>query len=217
MKRFLEPSELLETLNQRYATKIFDPSKPIAEEDERALLESLRLSPSSFGLQPWKWIVVRDPALRKNLREVSWNQSQVEDAPLYVVFAVRDSVDEAHVRKHIERTAELRHVFPESLAGYESVLMEKIVQAKTPEERRRWAVPQLYIAMGFLGLSASLLGVDTCMLGGIEPEKYDEMLGLEGTGYSTVAAVAVGYRSDADKYGTLAKSRFAEEDVVEYR
>lgn len=196
---------------------MFDPSKPVSEEDERTLLESLRLSPSSFGLQPWKWIVVRDRDLRKKLREVSWNQSQVEDAPLYVVFAVKDDTDAAHVRKHVERTAELRQILPESLAGYESRITEKIIDGMTPEDRRNWAVAQSYISMGFLGLSASLLGIDTCMIGGVEPEKYDELLGLEGTGYSTVATVAVGYRSADDKYATLAKSRFPAEDVIEYR
>lgn len=86
-------SDLLSALNWRYATKAFDPAKPVTDAEWDALLESLRLAPSSFGLQPWKFIDVRTPALRASLREASWGQTQVTDASRFVVLAVKQSMD----------------------------------------------------------------------------------------------------------------------------
>lgn len=216
MKKIVSAADILTALDQRYATKAFDASKPISYEDEKALLESLRLSPSSFGLQPWKWIVVKNKDLRKELRAVSWNQSQVEDAPLYVVFAVRKGVDAGYIQKFVDHTEKVRGLPAGTLKGYYD-MMAGAMEAKGVAGQRPWAERQSYISMGFLGLTASLLGIDTCMLEGIDPAAYDKILGLEGGDYASVATVALGYRSADDKYASLAKSRFDVEDVIEVR
>ena len=164
MKKILSASALEEVLNTRYATKMFDSSKIIAPEDEKVLLESLRLAPSSYGLQPWKWIVVKNKELRAKLRAAAWNQSQVEDASLFVVFTVRKGIDAAYIQKFVDLTEETRELPAGSLAGYFDMMVGGVANGKSPEEQRSWAAKQSYIAMGFLGLSASFLGIDTCMM-----------------------------------------------------
>ena len=216
MQKIVSAGDIQTALNQRYATKMFDTSKTISPEDEKALLESLRLSPSSFGLQPWKWIVVKNKDLRKELRTVSWNQSQVEEPPLYIVFAVRKEIGDEFIQKFIDHTEKVRGLPAGALKGYYDVITGSMA-AKGAEGQRPWAERQSYISMGFLGLTASLLGIDACMLEGLDPAAYDKLLGLEGGEYSTVAAVALGYRNSEDTYATLAKSRFDVSEVIEVK
>lgn len=156
MKSLLSSESLLEGLGQRYATKDFDTSKKISVSDWAALLESLRLSPSSYGLQPWKFFVVKNPAIRKKLRAASWDQSKVDEASHFVVFTTLKQVDAAFVRKYIKKTAELRNISVESLKGFEDMLLDRIVNNPSVNHLA-WTQKQAYIAMGFLGLAASLL------------------------------------------------------------
>ncbi len=212
MKNYISPESLMEALSSRYATKQFDPAKRIWDAEWQALLESLRLSPSSFGLQPWQFVVVQDPLVRKRLRSVAWNQSQVEDASHFVVFTTLKQVDESHVKKYIESTASIRNIPTESLKGYEDMMMNAVVQGSF--NHLEWTRRQAYIAMGFLGLSAAMLGIDTCMLEGLDTREFDKILGMENGKYTTVAAAAVGYRSDTDGTSNYKKSRFPMEEVV---
>jgi nitroreductase len=210
-------ASLLQQLNWRYATKKFDPTKKISAADWAVLEEALVLSASSYGLQPWKFIVVTDPALKARLRPASWNQSQVEDCSHHVVFAAQEDVTEADVDRFIARVAEVRGVSMESLAGYRGFMVGDLVQGPRHARIQEWAARQAYIAMGTLLTSAALLGIDACPFEGIEPEKYDEILGLKGTGYATVAACPMGYRATDDKYATAPKVRFAAKDVIDHR
>lgn len=213
MKAQITSGALLESLNQRYATKQFDPTKQISAEHEQALLESLRLAPSSFGLQPWKFIVVKNPAVRKELRAVAWNQSQVEEASHFIVFSTLKQVDSDFVKKYIASTAEIRGMSTEALKGYEDMMVNFVNSGSF--EHLQWTRRQSYIAMGFLGLSASLLGIDACMIEGLDPSAFDTILGLENGPYTSVAAVALGYRSEADGTANYVKSRFTMEEVVQ--
>src|SRR3954469_15108820 len=97
----IDPNQLLEQLNWRYATKQFDPTRKISASDWTTLEEALRLTPSSFGLQPWKFIVVTDPAVRANLRPASWNQTQITDASHLVVLAAKTDFGETEIDAHI--------------------------------------------------------------------------------------------------------------------
>jgi nitroreductase len=211
----ISTADLLSALGERYATKKFDQSKKIPADTWRALEESLRLAPSSFGLQPWKFIVVDNPAVRAELQPASWGQSQVVDADKLVVFATLKQVDNAHVRHYIEDMAQTRGIPPEALAGYEQ-MMQGAMAGKN--DHLDWTRRQSYIAMGFLGLSAALLGVDTCMLEGIDPAAYDKILGLEGTEWASVAIVTAGYRSPEDDStpAQRAKSRFPLDEVIKH-
>ena len=206
---------ILQALNWRYATKTFDPEKKVSAADWKLLSESLRLAPSSYGLQPWKFLVIQNAELRKQLKEVSWNQSQVTDCSHFVVLVIKEKMDEAHIYQHLAQVAQVRGVTVESLAGFKKMLLGDLVQGPRAAKIRNWAHNQSYIAMGFLMETAALMKIDTCPMEGLEPEAYDRILKLQGTGWATVAAVAVGYRSSTDKYATIPKVRFDEKDVIQ--
>jgi nitroreductase len=208
---------LLQQLTWRYATKKFDPAKKVSTADWAVLEQALILTASSYGLQPWKFIVVTDPALKAKLRPASWNQSQVEDCSHLVVFTAKQEVSEADVDRFIARIAEVRGASVDSLAGYKGFMVGDLVNGARAAIIKEWAARQAYIAMGNLLTSAAVLGIDTCPFEGIEPAKYDEILGLAGTGYATVAACPVGYRAADDKYASAPKVRFQAKDVVDHR
>lgn len=208
---------LLQQLHWRYATKRFDPSKKISAADWSVIEEALLLTPSSYGLQPWKFIVVTDPALKARLRPASWNQSQVEDCSHLVVLAAKQDISEADVDRFIARIAEVRGVSIESLAGYKGYMMGDLVNGPRHAVIQEWAARQTYIALGNLMTSVAMLGIDACPFEGIEPAKYDEILGLTGTGYGTISACPLGYRAADDKYAAVPKVRFAAKDVVDHR
>jgi nitroreductase len=208
------PNAVVDALRWRYATKQFEPGKAIPDETWQALENALVLSPSSFGLQPWKFLVVENPAKREELVGASWGQRQVAEASLFVVFAVRHPVTAADARAFIERTAAVQGISIEDLAGFEKVIVGFLEGMPTADALRAWATRQVYIALGTFMTSAALLGVDTCPMEGIDPAAYDRMLGLEGSGYFTVAGCAVGYRHSEDKSAKRAKVRYAPEAVI---
>jgi len=208
---------LLQQLNWRYATKKFDASRKISTTDWAFLEEALILTPSSYGLQPWKFIVVTDPALKAKLRPASWNQSQVEDCSHLVVLTAKKDINEGDVDKFIARIAEVRGVTVESLAGYKGFMMGDLVNGPRHAIIHEWAARQTYIALGNLMTAAALLGVDACPFEGIEPAKYDQILGLEDSGYATISACPLGYRAADDKYASTPKVRFEAKDIVEHR
>lgn len=207
--------QILKALDWRYATKAFDANKKINDKDFNVLKESLRLAPSSYGLQPWKFIIVENSQVRAQLREFSWNQTQVTDASHYIVFTALKTMDESYVQKYIEDIAKTRNLPIEGLKGFKDMMVANIVNGGQKQDLSAWAQRQSYIAMGELVLAAALLGIDTCCLEGLSPTDYDRILGLENSQYATIAAVAVGYRAADDKYQDLKKVRFSEEDVFQ--
>jgi len=207
-------TNLIECLQWRYATKKFDPAKIIPAETWQALVDSLVLTPSSYGLQPWKFIVITNPELKTKLQPLSWNQVQVTDCSHYVVFAIKKNLNAEHVDRFVARTAEVRNSSVESISGYRNMMVADVVDGARSFNVNEWASRQTYIALGNFMTCAALLGVDTCPMEGIEPVNYDKVLELLPQGYTTVVACAAGYRSEDDKYATLAKVRFATDDVV---
>jgi nitroreductase len=210
-------SQILEQLNWRYAVKAFDPARKLSPDEWHALSESLRLSPSSYGLQPWKFLVVQNPALRKQLRTASWNQSQIEDCSHLVVFTTLKKMTPAYIQDFIRATASTRGQKPEDLLAYEKMMITNLTDNGRGDTLQPWTQRQAYIAMGFLMETAALLGVDTCPIEGLDPAEYDEILKLTGTNYATVATVALGHRSAEDGYQRLKKVRFSSSEVIEIR
>jgi nitroreductase len=206
------PSAILEALAFRYATKQFDATRKIGEEMWATLEQSLVLTPSSFGLQPWKFLVITDHALREELVPHTWGQRQVADCSHLVVMAVRISVDEAYIDKFIRRVAEVRGITAESLAGYRGMIAGSL-SMMTPD----WAAKQAYIGLGQFMLAAALVGVDTCPMEGFVPAKYDEILGLTEQGLTTAVLCPAGYRAADDKYASTPKVRWPAADVIEHR
>jgi nitroreductase len=205
--------QLVKQLNWRYATKQFDAQRKITPEDWAALEEALVLTPSSYGLQPWKFMVVKDGATREKLVEASWGQRQVAEASHLVVFTVKSEIGEGDIEEYIERIAEVRGVARESLKGFRDMMVGALVQGMDASQQKAWAARQAYIALGNFLNSAAVLGIDACPMEGIEPERYDAILGLGAQGLSTVV-VAAGYRHQNDPYAGLKKVRFPREKVL---
>lgn len=208
-------SALLKQLHWRYAVKQFDPTQSIPSDIWATLEETLVLTPSSYGLQPWKFIVITNKELREQLKPASWGQAQITDSSHLVVFAIKKNLSVENVDQFIARIAEVRGITPESIDFYRKLILADVIYGPRSLNVNEWATRQVYIALGNFLTSAALLGVDTCPLEGIDPAKYDKLLGLPEKGYATVVAAAAGYRSDEDKYAQLPKVRYPKSDVIE--
>ena len=210
----LSGEQLLEALRWRYATKAFDPTRAIPAATWTALEDSLVLSPSSFGLQPYRVLVVQDRATRELLLPHSWNQRQVVEASHFVVLAARTTVTEAEIDVFLARIAGVRGVSIASLSSYRSLMGGMLLSDGFKPMAPQWAARQAYVALGNLLTSAALLGVDTCPMEGLVGAEYDRILGLAAQGLTTTVACALGYRHPGDKYATLPKVRFPKEDLI---
>lgn len=208
----MNSQELLTKLNWRYATKRFDPSKKIPENTWTTLEQAVILTPSSYGLQPWKFVVVTSPSVKAQLRPNSWNQPQIEECSHLVVFMSKEQMTEQDVDRYVEQISKTRGVSKDVMADYRTMMVGDVVKGPRSQWVAEWAARQVYIALGNLMTSAAVLDVDACPLEGIDPVKYDEILKVPG--YKTRVALALGYRSAEDGYGKLAKVRFPKEDVI---
>jgi nitroreductase len=208
------PDTVLTQLRWRYATKKFDPARKIAPELWAKLEQAPLLAPSSFGLQPWRFVVVTDPEVRKKLHPVSYNQAQILDASHLVVFASKNPPTPADVERHAARTEQVRGLPAGSLDGLRKSLLGSLSRM-TEKDAHNWAARQAYIALGFFLSACALAGVDACPMEGFQPEKYDEILGLKAKGFGAVVLATAGYRLDEDPAAKLAKSRFGPDEVIE--
>lgn len=207
-------NDLITALNWRYATKVFDAAKKIAGETWTQLEQSLVLTPSSYGLQPWKFLIIQDQALRESLVPHAWNQRQLADCSHLVVMVVKKALSEADVDAFLSRMVEVRGGTADALAGYRGMVMSA---QKGGYMSTDWAKKQAYIALGQLMLAAAMLGIDSCPMEGFVPAKFDEILGLDKDGLTTAVLCPLGYRSADDRYASLPKVRFEARDVIEYR
>lgn len=217
----MNSQELLNALEWRYATKVFDPAKKIPADTWQMLERALVLTPTSYGLQPYQFLVISDPAKRAELVPHSWGQKQVVDASHFVVFTAKTKMTEADVDKLLQRIVEVRKMPAEALTNkdsqlvaYRGIMLDDIVHGPRGKIAHEWAARQAYIALGNLMTCAAVLGVDACPMEGFVPLGYDRVLNLSGSGYATVVACALGYRSPDDKYARLAKVRFDSKDIV---
>lgn len=208
------PADALAALNWRYAVKKFDPTKKIPADTWAALEQSLLLSPSSYGLQPWKFFVVETPAVREQLLPHSWSQRQIVDADKLVVFAVKKEMTATDADRLIARTSQVREVHVNTLAGYHKMVAGSLT--RTPAEQIDvWMSRQVFIALGFFLTTAAMLGVDACPMEGFVPEKYDEVLGLGAKGYTSRVVATAGYRAADDASASAKKVRYELSEVVE--
>jgi nitroreductase len=210
----LNPPQLLEALKWRYATKVFDATKKIPNDVWDALKQALVLTPTSYGLQPYKFLVIESPAKRAELLPHSWGQKQVVDASHFIVFTAQMKVTEAHVDKLIKHTSHIRNLPPDFLNNYRGMMLGDLVSGPRSKIAHEWATRQAYIALGNLMTCAAILGVDACPMEGFVPAEYDRVLGLNGSDYASVVCCALGYRSANDKYADLAKVRYEPADLL---
>ncbi len=209
----VNPETILKQLEWRYAAKRFNPAKKVSGGDIATLEKIVMLAPSSFGLQPWKFVVVSDAGVRAKLRPAAWNQPQITEASHLFVFAFRKGLSEADVQKYIDRIADVRKIPAEGLNDFKN-MMNGFVKSRTPEWMDGWSARQTYIALGTLLSAAAMLGIDACPMEGFDPDKFNHILGLEKLGYSAVALCALGYRANDDASAGHTKVRFEAKDVI---
>lgn len=203
---------LIESLQWRYATKKFDADKKISSEDLELLKTALQLSASSYGLQPYKFIFIENPEVRKQLQPHSWGQSQIVEASHLLVLANQLEVGDADVDAYLNLAAKTRNIPVENLAPYGTFMKTNISQVPA-EAKAFWNAKQAYIALGFLLTSAAELKIDTCPIEGFEPEAYDRILNLREQGLTSAVVAAIGYRSAEDQTLNLAKVRKSKEEL----
>jgi len=197
----------------RYATKQFDAEKKLSPAQLETLLETLRLAPSSFGLQPWKFIVVTNDEVRAKLREVAWNQPQITDASHLIVFAIKKDIDDALVVEYMQLVSTIRGRSIEDLKGF-SEMLNGVIQARSVEENKDWATRQVYLSLGFLLAAAAVEGIDACPIEGfVSSKQIDEILGLEAMGLESKVLAAVGFRLPSDQAAQNPRVRFPKEEV----
>ena len=205
-------NNFLDSLKWRYATKKFDAEKKVSGENMNEILEAGRLSASSFGLQPWKFVVVENKETRQKLREAGWNQAQIADASHLVVLCARRNMEKEYIEKFVRKTAEIREIPPESLKGYEEMMIGSI-KGKSQQDLENWNKKQVYIALGTMLSACALKRIDACPMEGFDNVAFDKILGLGD--YTSAAIMAVGYRAEDDEYAQYKKSRFDIKDVVQ--
>lgn len=208
--------ELINNLKWRYATKQFDNSKKIPAEELNLLMEAVRLSPSSYGLQLYKVLIIEDNEIREKLKAASWNQSQITDSSALVVFCNYKNVKGKHIDDYIKLKADTENSDIEKLKGYGDFMKSKVSEM-SETEMDSWTKRQTYIALGILLSAAAELKIDACPMEGFEPEKYNDILGLNGQNLNAAVIATIGYRSEYDKSQNLPKVRKSIDDLFEIR
>jgi nitroreductase len=204
----------IENQNWRYATKKFDSSKKISTEDLNILKEAIRLSASSYGLQPYKVFLIENKDIREQLKEFSWRQSQVTDASHLFVFANYVDIQDSHIDNYIDNIAKTRNLKVEDLKGFADLMKTKII-GLSPNTKAIWTSKQAYLAMGNLLNAAAELKIDATPMEGFEPEKYNEILGLNELGLNASLVVPVGYRHEEDYSQHYKKVRKSNEELFQ--
>jgi nitroreductase len=205
-------NKIIEDLNWRYATKKYDTTKKISAEDFNTIKESLRLSPSSFGLQPLKYIVVENKELREELKVHSFNQSQITDASHMIVFCSFIDIKENHIDQYIENIAKTRSQDIEKIVGFGDY-MKKEIFPMDKSLLANWNSKQAYIALGQVLHTCANLRIDATPMEGFKAEKYNEVLGLEEQNLKSILVCAFGYRSNDDLNSSLLKVRKSQNDL----
>jgi nitroreductase len=203
-------NKYLESLNWRYATKKFDSEKIISDQDLDTLLEAIRLSPSSYGLQPYHVFVIKDKDLREKLKPASWGQSQITDASHLIIFANNASFDADLIDNYLTNISNTRDIELDNLQAYGDFMKSKLVDLPK-NTKEAWTARQTYLALGNLLSAAASLKIDACPMEGFDPETYNDLLGLKEKNLNTSVVAAIGYRSQEDNTQHYKKVRQSKE------
>ncbi len=204
---------LKEILNWRYSTKKFDETKSLTDTQVKNLLELTNLSASSYGLQPFKMVIIKDKEVKKSLVASSYGQTNIGDSSHLIVFAVRTDLDENFINTYIKNISEQRKQTKESLEEFKQMLISYF-KNKKETALLKWASEQIYIALGTFLVACASEKIDACPIGGFIPEKYDKELGLAKYNLKSVVVAAIGYRSDEDKYQYKTKVRNPLNEII---
>lgn len=205
-------STFLDNQNWRYATKKFDSTKKISTEDLNTLKEAIRLSSSSYGLQPYKILIIESPELRAKIQPAAWGQSQIVDASHLIVFANRKTINEAEVDAFFENISQTREIPLEALSGYQGFMKGKINELSA-DEQNTWNSKQTYLALANLLNAAAELKIDVTPMEGFSPSAVNEILGFNDLGLNASLIAPIGYRSEEDATQHQKKVRKSNEEL----
>ena len=205
--------KIIEALRWRYATKKFDPEQVVSDEMVAALLEAANLSATSYGLQPFKFVVIQNQELQNQLVTSSYGQSQVSDASHVIVIASRTDIDAAYISDYVDLVEAQRELGGDVLDDYK-VVMTGAITRMSDDELRNWAAKQAYLTLGTLLAACAALGIDACPMEGFVPTEYNEILGLNELNLDATVVIPVGYRADDDTTQQQKKVRRPLSDMV---
>ncbi|WP_105265117.1 NAD(P)H-dependent oxidoreductase [Pseudoalteromonas sp. T1lg76] len=205
--------EFLSALEWRYAVKQFS-QQMVPEAQLQTLLQAATLSPSAYGLQPYRLILVRSKLLREQLVPHSYGQDKVANSSHLLVFAAQTNIGDETVERYIARHSEVTGTPIADLQRYGDHLKSALA-SKTPAQRQEWAHQQAYIALGNLLTCAAQMRIDTCPMSGIDAQQYDRILGLTKRGLTTTVICPIGYRHQEDSQCQAAKVRFDYAEMVD--
>ncbi len=207
-------NKIIADLNWRYATKKFNPEMKISSEDFDTICESLRLVPSSYGLQPVKYIVVNDKSMREKLLPLAYNQPQITDASHLIVICSYRNISPNMVGEHLSLMSETRNIPLEDLSKF-GENMDASFAKLSAEELCEWTAKQAYISLGHIMHTCANLRIDATPMEGFNKKSFDEALDLTSKNLQSVLLLAVGYRSSEDNLARLVKVRKSTEDLFE--
>lgn len=210
--------DILTTLNDklawRYATKKFDASKVVPDDKLERIIEAVRLTATSSGLQPFELMVITNAEIREKIRAVAWDQAQITDCSHLMVFAAWDDITPDRVNMMFDLTNEVRGFRNEGWENYRQMLLG-IVAERGTEGNYQSAARQAYIALGSAMIAAAFEEVDATPMEGFDPAAVDEILGLKEKGLRSVIILPLGYRADeGDWLVNLKKVRRSRENFV---
>jgi nitroreductase len=205
-------SNFIKDANWRYATKKFDNTKKVSTEDLITLKEAIRLSASSYGLQPYKVFIIENPELRAKIQPAAWGQSQIVDASQLIVFANMTNFSDEDIDVSLSLTTETRGLPADALKGYGDFMKSKI-GVLSEDVRNTWTSKQTYLALGNLLNAAAELRIDVTPIEGFEPDKVNEILGLKQLGLNASVLATIGYRHKDDATQNYVKVRKSNEEL----
>lgn len=201
-----------EAMDFRHACKIFDESKKIKDEDLNFILEAARKSPSSFGMEPWKFLIITNEKLKEQLKPLCWNQVQITSCShLIIILAAIDDLRPEF--KVVERKFKRRNLSEEKTQMYIEVYANHLKDILSSDEKLfSWTARQTYLAMANMMTAAAVKGIDSCPIEGFEKQKIEELLKLDTKKYQISCFLPLGYRVNAQSK----QLREDLKDIVEY-
>ncbi|SHI15290.1 NAD(P)H-dependent oxidoreductase [Ferrimonas marina] len=222
-------SQILDAFNFRHATKVFDPARKISDSEFNVILEAARLSPSSFGFEPWQLLVVQSPEKRELFRDFAWGANgafngtdgQLGTASHFLIFLAHTDATMKHNSEYQQRFMKEVKQLPDEVIGFINQAFQKFQEHDFQIEGERqitdWSAKQAYIAMGNVMSVAAMMGIDSCPIEGFEMDKTVEVLeqhfGIDPKLYKPAVMVALGYRADEPQFP---KTRRTQEQTVSW-
>ncbi len=193
-------------LNWRYATKKFDDSKKLSKEKIEVLKQAFNLTPTSYGLQTMKLVIVSDDKTKSKLVNLCYGQEQVENASHVLAICIQTNVNDKDVNDYFDNIISIRKTSEIVLSKYRKELKD-FINSKTKTQIEDWCINQAYIVLGNLMTVCAVEGIDACPMEGFLPDKVDELLELEKHNLKSVLLLPVGYRAEDDMFADLKKVR----------